>query len=58
MDVPYILSSIGLEKNVQICDDEFYKYHIVVNLCSLQLCVHEWLLQICVKRVYNLFQRC
>ena len=38
------------------CDREFNKKHIGVNLFSLQLCLHEYMLTIFVIKASNLFQ--
>ena len=37
----------------QVCDRDFNRKHIGVNLCSLHCCVHE---HKCVEKAQNLFQ--
>ena len=54
---------IGTDKIVKqscyiakIYDGGFKNKHIGVNLFSLQLCLHEYMLKILCKKEHNLFQ--
>ena len=42
----------------KVCDREFNIKHIVVNLFSLQLCVHEYRLTILCERSIKVVSRC